>query len=930
MRPLELIISGFGPYAKRTEIDFRKLGEKGIYLITGDTGAGKTTIFDAITFALYGEPSGDYRQASMLRSKYAKPDMPTEVELTFSYSSQVYIVKRNPEYERPKTRGNGMTKETAGAALIYPDGRVVTKMKDVNAAVREIIGVDREQFCQIAMIAQGDFLKLLLAETKERQAIFRELFQTGYYQILQEKLKNESGSLAKQCEAARSSVKQYIDGVLCDETDELYFSLKDAQKGEMLTEDVISLIKEILDKDRVSSAKVEDRIRKVEEEIEDITAVLSRAEERKKAREDLVKAEEERALKLPLLTELKEKLRTETARYPETDVLGKQIAEIEAELPDYDTYDNKKKEISCLEKQIVADRTGRDQKVNDLQKQREELDNLKGERNGLRHAGELRERLLHEKESLEKWRSDLGGLREEISELGEKKQSLVEAQNAYRKAETHADQIQKDFMDMRSAFRAEQAGIMAEFLLEGEPCPVCGSISHPKKACKSAEAPSEAEVNNREKDAARAQKKASEASEDARVKKAEVEIAENAVRRKIEELFRESGQTDIPADPSGAEVAGQIERLIGESTKKIEDLLGRIHEEETRMKRKEILEILIPEKEKSCSDMESDIATLKEQIASKDARLDADRDQLRELSAKLRFGSRRLAEEQKQILSRKIENIKGSLEKAEKQYNDCERDVAALDAAILQLKKLLEGAEEVDLEAKMNQKALLTDQKKALNEDQKKIHNRIMTNQLAEKNIRERSGDLAELERKWSWVKALSNTANGNIRDKEKIMLETYIQMTYFDRILARANTRLMVMTGGQYELKRRRSAENLRSQSGLEINVIDHYNGSERSVKTLSGGESFKASLSLALGLSDEIQSSSGGIRLDTMFVDEGFGSLDEESLQQAMKALTSLTEGNRLVGIISHVGELKERIDKQIVVTKEKVGGSRIDIIV
>ena len=209
-----------------------------------------------------------------------------------------------------------------------------------------------------------------------------------------------------------------------------------------------------------------------------------------------------------------------------------------------------------------------------------------------------------------------------------------------------------------------------------------------------------------------------------------------------------------------------------------------------------------------------------------------------------------------------------------------------------------------------------------------KVRTRLSSNAAVKKKIEEKSGELTSLEERWAWVKALSNTANGNITGKEKVMLETYIQMTYFDRILVRANRRLLSMTGGQYELVRRQVADNNRSQSGLELDVIDHYNGTQRSVKTLSGGESFKASLSLALGLSDEVQSSAGGIRLDTMFVDEGFGSLDEESLQQAIRTLAELGEGNRLVGIISHVGELKEKIDRQIVVTKAKTGGSRAEI--
>ena len=246
------------------------------------------------------------------------------------------------------------------------------------------------------------------------------------------------------------------------------------------------------------------------------------------------------------------------------------------------------------------------------------------------------------------------------------------------------------------------------------------------------------------------------------------------------------------------------------------------------------------------------------------------------------------------------------------------------------MRRLLESAQTVDVEALQQQSQDLTRQRTEESEAQKAVHTRLVTNQTALSHIRERAADLEKLEDRQKWLQALSDTVNGRLRDKEKIALETYIQMTFFDRILQRANLRLLVMSGGQYELKRRREAENNRSQSGLELDVIDHYNGSERSVKSLSGGESFKASLSLALGLSDEVQSAAGGIRLDTMFVDEGFGSLDEESLAQAIRALTGLTEGKRLVGIISHVSELKEKIDKQIIVTKEKTGGSRVEIVV
>ena len=276
------------------------------------------------------------------------------------------------------------------------------------------------------------------------------------------------------------------------------------------------------------------------------------------------------------------------------------------------------------------------------------------------------------------------------------------------------------------------------------------------------------------------------------------------------------------------------------------------------------------------------------------------------------------AKENIQLLEKQKNEMEAALEKSEKEYFSCKEKIDTLEGIIQALAKQLAESKEVDVEG-LN---VILKEKKAkknsIEEAYSKIISRLNNNINALERIKKQSKNLEEAEKRYIWVKALSNTANGNISGKEKIMLETYVQMSYFDRIIARANVRFMMMSGGQYELKRKIETDNKRSQSGLELEVIDHYNGSERSVKTLSGGESFKASLALALGLSDEIQNSSGGIQLDTMFVDEGFGSLDDESLQQAIKTLTELTEGNRLVGIISHVGELKEKIDKQIVVKK------------
>ncbi len=931
MRPLQLKLSGFGPYAGRITIDFEKLGQNGIYLITGDTGAGKTTLFDAITFALYGEPSGEHREPSMLRSKYASPEMPTEVELTFCHADKVYLVKRNPEYERPKARGAGMTKESANAVLIYPDGRAVTKMKDVNAAVRDIIGVNRNQFAQIAMIAQGDFLKLLLAETRERQAIFREIFKTGYYQSFQERLKNESATLSRECEAAKNSVQQYISGVLCGEEDVLNIRLKAAKSGKMLTEEAIELIGEILDQDTKSAARLDERLQKVESELEELTKLFSKYEERKKAQRDLEDAVQKKKAQTSVLDELRKKLEEEKGKQPEIDVLAQKSAAIEAQMPNYDAFDFGKKQIILLENQIVSSKKTETKEQKHLELQKAELEELHQERKQLEDAGEQWERLSREKENATRRRAELRKLQGELAELDHLRKDLAEAQRAYRAAAGYADEVQKDFMEMRKAFRDEQAGIIAEGLAEGEPCPVCGSTSHPHKAGKSAKAPTEAAVNRREEEAADAQRAANTASETAHAGKTAAAMAEKAVNEKIAELLPDSAADKEIAEllPGGAS-AGKVTELLSGAESRIRDIERRLQLEKKRIERRKQLEQLIPKKEQLYSEKEAVISGLKEKLMSDTVRLDAIKAQNEELSRKLPYESKEAAQAQQEIYKRQIQVLKNALREAEKQFSDCEKSIAALDAAILQLQKILDASEDINIEKAGVRKTVLLEEKGALGEEQKKLHNRIVTNRNALKNIEDRSGELAGLEKKWMWVRELSNTANGNLKDKEKIMLETYIQMTCFERILERANTRFMVMSGGQYELTRRKAAGNLRSQSGLEIDVIDHYNGTRRSVKTLSGGESFMASLSLALGLSDEIQSLAGGIRLDTMFVDEGFGSLDEESLQQALKALSGLAGGSRLVGIISHVGELRDRIDRQIVVTKEKTGGSRVNVIV
>ena len=354
-----------------------------------------------------------------------------------------------------------------------------------------------------------------------------------------------------------------------------------------------------------------------------------------------------------------------------------------------------------------------------------------------------------------------------------------------------------------------------------------------------------------------------------------------------------------------------------------------LSEEEKKVSRRSELTESLPKTEKALKERDKDISNRNIALEADKALLSEKKKQRDADKESLRFDSIAEAQSKSDALGKTVSEMKKAYDNAQSALSDSDKKIAGYNASITELSKQLSSDCVLDKEAETKKKVELSKKRTSDDDAAKVLHARIESNTKVLANIQVKVSDLDTLEKRYTWLKALSNTANGNISGKEKVMLETYIQMTYFDRIIARANTRFMIMSGGQYELKRRKEAENNRSQSGLDLDVIDHYNGTERSVKTLSGGESFKASLSLALGLSDEIQASAGGVKLDTMFVDEGFGSLDEESLDQAMKALSGLADGNRLVGIISHVVDLKNRIDKQIVVEKEKSGGSKANIV-
>lgn len=921
MRPIKLVVSAFGPYATETVFDLERLGNHGLYLITGDTGAGKTTIFDSITYALYGEASGNNREANAFRSKYADELTKTFVELEFEYGNLRYKVKRNPEYERPSKRGDKMTKEAADAELIYPDGRIVTKTKEVTQGIREIIGIDRNQFTQIAMIAQGEFLKLLLASTEERQKIFREIFNTKYYQILQDKFKEELSKTSKLCEELKKSVKQYVEGIVVNEEHVLYDVIEKAKKDQLQTSEIIETLKTLIEEDKALILEYDKRKEDLEVRYKSVTEKLAVGKETNKLKQSLYEANLSKEGLEPILIEKEEEYKVAEATKADIEKLQFQIMQKENNLKEYDVL---KKNVSELDKKKSLQIEYQESRIRTDE-------NIKKLENRLNDCKLRYEELKDSKVILEK-------LKKEVSELKQQEKRVSDTINKLRKLESLLKGKEKEessFLDLSKKYRAmkekydesyhtyldEQAGVLAKMLKDNEKCPVCGSTQHPSPAKITRQAPTKEELEELKNQSDLLQQKCSLASEQLAALNKDIDNQINQIKEQALELIGECDFNEI--DQRIRELSNKL--ILDLSEKEIE-----LTREDKNVQLLITIEERMPQFEENLKKGEALRHNEMEQLIRLEAEIASLQESILKMKVGLLYDSYESAFESLQQSKQQKSELEEKLEKARKDLEEVKSAIHTVDSRITTLKEQLKDTKEIDVEALMNEDRELKQMISTFDHKRTNLVSRLNRNEETYNKIIKQSDRLVKEEDRLIWVQALSNTANGSIGSgKDKIMLETYIQMTYFDRIIARANTRLMIMTNGQYELKRREEAENKRSQSGLELNVIDHFNGSERSVKTLSGGESFKASLSLALGLSDEIQSSSGGIQLDTMFVDEGFGSLDEESLQHAIKTLSSLSEGRRLVGIISHVGELKDKIDKQIIVKKEKAQGSYVQII-
>ena len=932
MRPLRLTLSAFGPYAAETTLDLEKLGKGGLYLITGDTGAGKTTIFDAITYALYDHSSSGIREGSMLRCKYADDKTPTFVELEFEVHGVRYTVRRNPEYQRPKARGEGMTTEKADATLTYPDTRPpVTKAKDVTAAVQEIIGLDYNQFSQIVLIAQGQFTKLLNASTEERSRIFRKLFRTQRYAQLQDRLQAEASALNQQRTAQNAKLDSLLGGLQFSPEDPDAEALH-ALCAQTVPETVLALLDTLTARQAAALEEAGTALQATEAQLDTVQQQLGAAAQAQRLAQQLAARQAELAAAKPALDAARAEADRHAGDAAQLDALTAQVTQAQSALAAYDALDT-------LCRQQTEARDAARLAAAQAQKRRTQLDNLnaalsaaEAELAALADADTRLLALQNRSAQLAQRGEALAKLEQRLADCQRQAKTAHKAQESYRAAAAAQDEARTRQNTLERAFLDAQAGLLAESLVEGAPCPVCGSTHHPARALLPHTAPTQAQVEAARQTAAAADRQAQSASAAAQSALAAANEAKTSLRRDAETLLPERFTTPEGTVPL---TFALMTNVLAEESAALQtaqaDCAARYRQTEADCRRKARLEADRQAKTRQRPALEQSAAEADRSAAAQNASADALEGQIAERRAALPYPRRADAQAALDKLEADRRTLRTGMDTAQRKLKQAEQAVAAAEAAVEALTAQQTAAQKElptrSAEELTAQQTALTAARETLRSREKQLSAQLLPNRKTAAQYRAAAEARQALESRWQWVSALAATAGGTLTSKQKIRLEAYIQMNYLDRILRYANTRLMQMTAGQYELERI-GAENQRSQSGLDLGVIDHYNGTRRSVKTLSGGESFKASLALALGLSDEVQSSAGGIRLDTLFLDEGFGSLDEESLELAIRVLSGLTEGDRLVGIISHVGALKDRIDRQVVVHKARTGGSTVEL--
>ena len=1033
MRPIKLTISAFGPYASKQVIDFEELKGRNIFVISGKTGAGKTTIFDAISYALYGEASGESRETDSLRSHFADDNTETYVELEFELRGEKYTVNRVPKQKKKKARGEGYTEKSADATLTLPDGKVITKVKNVTDKIIEILGITREQFKQIVMLAQGEFKKLLLADSVEREGIFRKIFNTYDFEKIQAELKDKAANLSKnrtkskhEMEINLKNIKGEHDIVIDEYVD---FPL------------VIEKLKDLLERDNniyktlnEEGKEVDNKLQVKNQEkaiIETNNNLLKEKEIITKALEELLSKEDEYKNKAKAIIDgknAKEVKYIEDKLIETTKKLTKREEDYNLSLKNIDSLKLEQEEANKLlqiEESKECDREKLSVEINNLNKLEEkiiELDSLnnkvmhlkqsaensklqiinnKKETEELKKSKEEKELQLKDIATLEtkkvELESDIKAKNKTLDEVRELFKVIRSFQNTYiehnnkakeyKEFEVEYKKVKENYEKMDDLYKKEQAGILASKLQENEPCPVCGSTNHPNKATikENLKIPTKEELKVAKENLDKLEKENLEkinnlttlnSNKTTYLEQVNNHLSMLSATLNIDKTF--NSETAKVVKNLGTELKSVIDKLKDELLK----VIDKISLKEKIEKELNLITTTINEREQSLIKLEeceknytteltqnitkideykkeipeniTDVKTLNNLIEVKTKELNISKEKL----AKLRLENENLAKKlegenstSKEInksieeLKLEIANNKANFNEAIKEqgfdniqtYEDAKLKISMVEVLEKEVEnynselKLTKAKQEdiinktkdivfMDITTIDEEIKSIQENKKELEGKLRDLHSIIDNNKTVLKNVENLNIEFKEIEEEYKVVGELADLANG--KKAPYISFERYILASYFEDIIEAANIRLEKMTGDRFSLIRKTSKSKGAGQKGLELEIYDNYTDSSRDVSSLSGGESFKASLSLALGLSDIVQSNAGGVSLDTMFVDEGFGTLDPQSLDNAIDSLLELQRGGRLVGIISHVEELKERIDAKLEVTSTSKG--------
>ena len=889
MKPLYLKMKAFGPFKDEIEIDFNEIGSNGLFLITGDTGAGKTTIFDAIAFALYNTASGSNRSIVSLKSDFADDNTDSFVEFKFSHKGKIYNIKRNPTYTKQKKNGNGLKNVLADAKLEYDD-IVVAGTNDVTRKIEEILGINAKQFKQIAILPQGEFLKILYSESSERTEIFRRIFDTDLYKKISDRLYNKTTDTKKEIDSLKTEFITYVDTIrwheeIPNETEDYFY-----QNG----------IEELLDKIKDDNTKT--------------SALLNEKEGKLK---ELENSEKQLDKKIDAQKET-------NAIFDKYDNYVSQKENLEKKKNEIEEYKNTLE----INKKIKLDAVPIEEKIKELEKEKKSLEKLQKETNTkLEECKEKElkiEKALKDEEGTKRLIDSYNKENELINEVISKiakitdiNKKLLTKNELANKKEVLKENFEiaaKKYLDEENKFFNEQVGIIAKTIKENKPCPVCGSIEHPNIAHVSQAVLTKEEIEL-------LKQKKENAENEYRIIKDEI-IKNNVL---IEQYLKDFGE-DISIDNLN-ETASFYEQ-------KRKDLLSNLKKYKDDFKEitgsSDIDNFNVDDYFKNIHNSITEIVKEKSSLETKEKSYE---EQQKEVEKQSKTLNEKMEEFFKSIgisSYNEYERIKIDSKKEkelEKEVEEYKEKYSASVVRIEEIKKSMDNKTRTSTKELEDEKIKINILKSPLQRDIESLKVDVEINKNSYQKIKNMKKTILDKLEEVAIIEELSKTANGTLAGKRKISFEQYVQATYFKIIINEANKRFEKMTDGRYIMIRKENSDKISDKIGLELEIIDNYTGKKRDIKSLSGGEAFKASLSLSLGLSDVIQSYSGGVRLDTLFIDEGFGSLDNESRMQAINTLFMLSQNDKLIGIISHVSELKELIDKKIIVKKSS-SGSKIEI--